>query len=91
MYVKFERWSGNDTFMVNSLDFSREQTVLQNSSGVISNNKIKTNTPESIYYQRVKVNTQNVNYSPQYKPRRRPVSRAIFSHYMGPNITCCFY
>lgn len=44
MYVKFERWSGNDTFMVNSLDFSREQTVLQNSSGVISNNKIKTNT-----------------------------------------------
>lgn len=48
MYVKFERWSRNDTFMVNSLDFSREQTVLQNSSGVISNNKIKTNTPESI-------------------------------------------
>lgn len=37
MYVKFEHWSRNDTFMVNSLDFSREQTVLQNSSGVISN------------------------------------------------------
>lgn len=37
MYVKFEHWSRNDTFMVNSLDFSREHTVLQNSSGVISN------------------------------------------------------
>lgn len=37
MYVKFERWSGNYTFIVNSLDFSREQTVSQNSSGVISN------------------------------------------------------
>lgn len=37
MYVKFKRWSRNYTFIVNSLDFGREQTFLQNSSGVISN------------------------------------------------------